>query len=125
MWTKNNNAKEYKKRNGGGMYKKKYRPRQSNYFISINLQIMYRSKKLFGSGARVKILKFFFVAKPGTEFFGRDIARRLNLHINGVRMELKNLEQLGILKVRLEYPKIMYRINHESPRAENLRNLVL
>lgn len=86
---------------------------------------MYKPKKLFGSGTRVKILKFLYQADPDTEFFIREICRRTGSQVNAVRMELKNLEQLGIVKARNDYPKIFYRINAKAPNQESLRNLIL
>lgn len=86
---------------------------------------MYKPKKLFGSGTRVKILKLLFQADPETEFFIRDICRRTGSQVNAVRMELKNLEQLGFVKPRNDFPKIFYRINTKNEHVESLRNLIL
>ncbi len=52
--------------------------------------------KLFGSLARVKILKFFLV-NPDESFYIRQIARDLGLQLNSVRRELDNLEAFGLL----------------------------
>jgi len=52
--------------------------------------------KLFGSKARVKILKLFLL-NPGEKYYIRQIARDLKLQINSVRRELENLEKFGIL----------------------------
>ena len=52
--------------------------------------------KLFGSQARVKILKLF-LTRPNEKFYIRQIARDLKLQLNSVRRELENLEQFGIL----------------------------
>lgn len=53
--------------------------------------------KLFGSNARVKILKLFLV-NPEKNFYIRQISRDLGLQINSVRRELDNLEKFGLLK---------------------------
>ncbi len=53
--------------------------------------------KLFGSTARVKILKFF-LSRSDERFYIRQIARELNLQLNSVRRELDNLEVFGILQ---------------------------
>ncbi len=53
--------------------------------------------KLFGSNARVKILKLF-LSHPEGKFYIRQIARQLNLQLNSVRRELDNLEAFGLLK---------------------------
>lgn len=53
--------------------------------------------KLFGSKARVKILKLF-LTKPEGSYYIREVARDLGLQINSVRRELENLEKFGLLK---------------------------
>lgn len=52
--------------------------------------------KLFGSNARVKILKLF-ILHPRERFYIRQVARDLKLQLNSVRRELENLEQFGLL----------------------------
>jgi DNA-binding MarR family transcriptional regulator len=52
--------------------------------------------KLFGSKARVRLLKLF-LSKPGEKYYIRQIARDLKLQLNSVRRELENLEKLGLL----------------------------
>jgi hypothetical protein len=53
-------------------------------------------EKLFGSRARVKILKLFLL-NPADKFYIRQLARDLKLQLNSVRRELENLENFGIL----------------------------
>ncbi len=53
--------------------------------------------KLFGSTARVKILKFF-LSRVNEQFYIRQIARELGLQLNSVRRELDNLEVFGLLQ---------------------------
>ncbi len=55
--------------------------------------------KLFGSTARVKILKLFLL-NPDTSYYIRQIARHLNLQLSAVRRELENLETLDMLESR-------------------------
>jgi len=55
--------------------------------------------KLFGSNARVKILKQF-LSNPDERFYIRQLARDLKLQLNSVRRELENLEQFGLLTAR-------------------------
>ena len=50
----------------------------------------------FGSKARVKLLKLFFL-NPDESYYLRQIARDLDLQVNSVRRELKSLESAGIL----------------------------
>lgn len=52
--------------------------------------------KLFGSNARVKILKLFLL-NPDEKYYIRQIARDLGLQLNSVRRELENLEEFGLL----------------------------
>ena len=56
----------------------------------------YMLEKLFGSKARVKILKLFLL-NPTDKFYIRQLARDLKLQLNSVRRELENLEHFGIL----------------------------
>ncbi len=51
---------------------------------------------LFGSKARVKILKIFLL-NPEEKYYIRQLARNLKLQVNSVRRELENLEKFGIL----------------------------
>ena len=53
--------------------------------------------KLFGSNARVKILKLFLL-HPEEKYYIRQISRDIGLQINSVRRELENLEKFGLLK---------------------------
>lgn len=53
-------------------------------------------EKLFGSNARVKILKLFLL-NPLDKFYIRQLSRDLKLQLNSVRRELENLENFGIL----------------------------
>jgi DNA-binding transcriptional regulator YhcF (GntR family) len=53
-------------------------------------------EKLFGSRARVKILKNFLL-NPDKKFYIRQLARDLKLQVNSVRRELSNLEEFGLL----------------------------
>ncbi|WKZ24501.1 MAG: winged helix-turn-helix domain-containing protein [Patescibacteria group bacterium] len=52
--------------------------------------------KLFGSTARVKLLKLFLL-NPENSYYVREIARLLDLQLNAVRRELENLEVLGLV----------------------------
>lgn len=54
---------------------------------------------LFGSNARVKILKLFLM-NPKQRFFVREVARNLELQLNSVHRELNNLLEIGLLVAR-------------------------
>ena len=53
-------------------------------------------EKLFGSRARVRLLKHFLL-NSDQEFYIRQLARDLDLQVNSVRRELINLEDFGLL----------------------------
>ena len=55
-------------------------------------------KKIFGSGARVKLFRQFLL-NPKEEFFIRELTRILDEQINSLRRELANLEKIGMLKL--------------------------
>ena len=55
--------------------------------------------KLFGSQARVKILKLFLL-NPDQKFFVREVSRNLGLQLNSVHREIGNLTEIGLLGVR-------------------------
>ncbi|MDD2680867.1 MAG: hypothetical protein PHE20_02050 [Patescibacteria group bacterium] len=53
--------------------------------------------RIFGSNARVKILKAF-LSKPEQKYYTRQLARDLELQVNSVRRELENLQNIGLIK---------------------------
>jgi len=55
---------------------------------------------LFGSNARVKILKIFLL-HPEEKYYIRQLARKLKLQVNSIRRELENLEKFGLLVSRV------------------------
>jgi hypothetical protein len=57
--------------------------------------------KLFGSKARVSLLKIFLM-NAGEKFYVRELSRRLELAVNSISRELDNLESLGLLASSLE-----------------------
>jgi predicted transcriptional regulator len=54
-------------------------------------------EQIFGSKARVKILKAF-LSKPEQKYYTRQLARDLELQVNSVRRELENLKNIGLIK---------------------------
>lgn len=54
---------------------------------------------LFGSRARVKILKFLF-RNPGVGFNARELAIRIQELPSAVNKEIKNLLDIGLLKIK-------------------------
>jgi len=53
-------------------------------------------EQLFGSRARVKLLKIFLL-HPKEKYYIRQLSRQLKLQLNSVHRELENLEKFGIL----------------------------
>jgi len=67
-------------------------------------------KKIFGSGARVKLFRQFLM-HPDEEYYIRELTRILGEQINSLRRELDNLEKIGMLKSREKNRRKFYRIN--------------
>lgn len=54
-------------------------------------------EQLFGSKTRTQLLRTF-LQNPEARFFVRELTRRLDVQINAIRHELKNLESLGLVE---------------------------
>ncbi len=80
-------------------------------------------KKIFGSGARVKLLQQF-LSNPGEEFFIRELTRILDEQINSLRRELENLERIGLLKSSERNRKKYYRISPHFPLLHELTSII-
>lgn len=80
-------------------------------------------KKIFGSGARVKLFQQF-LSHPNDEFFIRELTRILDEQINSLRRELENLEKIGLLKSTDRNRKKYYRINPHFPLLHELTSIV-
>ncbi|MDD4333378.1 MAG: hypothetical protein PHT51_04675 [Patescibacteria group bacterium] len=72
--------------------------------------------KLFGSNARVKILKQFLL-NPEKRFYIRQLSRDLKLQVNSVRRELENLEDFGLLVSNIG------RDGEDSPLAKEIEEI--
>ncbi len=91
---------------------------------------------LFGSKTRVQLLRVF-LNNPESFFFVRELTRTLGTHLNSVRRELDNLEQLGIIqshtKIDLEREiekklkdnKKYYKLDNNFIFVEELRALLI
>lgn len=64
-----------------------------------------------------------FLLHPKSEFFIREITRKLSEQINSVRRELNNLKKVGLLKTRSRNRKKYYYINHEFALLEEFQNI--
>lgn len=80
-------------------------------------------KKLFGSGARVKLLQQF-LNHPDEAFFIRELTRILDEQINSLRRELENLEGIGLLKSKEKNRKKYYSINPHFPLLHELTSII-
>lgn len=89
---------------------------------------------LFGSKARVKILRLF-LNHPEQRFYVRELTRLVKLQINAVRRELEHLSQLGLVREVDDPEKTgsrehsqdrrYYQINQQHAVYAELRALIL
>jgi hypothetical protein len=54
-------------------------------------------EQLFGSNTRARLLNLF-LRNSDRPFFVRELTRKIHAHINSVRRELRNLEEIGLLR---------------------------
>ncbi len=80
-------------------------------------------KKLFGSGARVKLLQQF-LKDHNQEYFIRELTRILDEQINSLRRELENLEKIGLLKSKERNRKKYYTVNLHFPLLHELTSII-
>ncbi len=81
-------------------------------------------ERLFTSKTRVGILSQFFL-NPGSEYHIRGMARMIHATPILVQRELKNLEQLGLLKKRSVGRMVLYRLDEGASIAGELRRIFL
>lgn len=86
-------------------------------------------EQLFGSKTRTQLLRTF-LQNPETDFFVRELTRRLDVQINAIRHELKNLETLGLIQPvsvasSKNAQKKHYRLNQGSILTPELRALFI
>src|SRR6056297_1321646 len=118
--------------------KRKSRKKQKAEIPGLDLTL------LFGSLTRVKLLALF-VKDYNHSYYVRELTRLLNLQINAIRRELKNLSTLGIIKIddkanddkdfkklldgkavvkkKSRYDKKYYKINEEFLFVDELKGL--
>jgi predicted transcriptional regulator len=82
-------------------------------------------EQLFGSMARVKILRLFLnFDADESRFYVREISRKLKLQLNSVRRELAGLEAIGFVSGgTMEQKRKFYRLNKEFPLYKELKSL--
>ncbi len=66
-------------------------------------------QKLFSSNTRVKLLKLFLF-NPEKKFFVRELTRVLEEHLNSIRRELSNLEDIGFIRCVEEDKNILEKL---------------
>ena len=86
-------------------------------------------EQLFGSKTRTQLLRVF-LQNPEAVFFVRELTRKLDVQINAIRHELRNLERLGLVEIVKTPPKQSlqkkhYRLNQSSMLFPELRALFL
>jgi predicted nucleotidyltransferase len=81
-------------------------------------------ERLFVSKTRVRLLEELLL-NPHTEFHIRELARIVDDIPINAQKELKNLQLAGILTNRKQGNMILYKLNKESPIAEDLKRIFL
>lgn len=90
-------------------------------------------EKLFGSKTRVLLLKLF-LNNPNQPYFVRELARNLDSHLNAIRRELENLQDLQIINCFDKAEKVegqandnrkYYQLNPDFPFIEELRSVLV
>lgn len=80
-------------------------------------------EQLFSSKVRVKLLAIFLASKPQS-YYIRELTRRLDEKINSVRIELANLEEMGLLKSKFADGKKYYCPNDKFKLYPELKRLI-
>ena len=81
-------------------------------------------KRLFTSNTRIKLLSLF-LTNPDTEYFIRELTRKLDEQINSIRRELENLKKMGLLRTRSKNRKKYYIVNQDYIIYNELKNIIL
>lgn len=82
-------------------------------------------EQLFSSKTRVKLLKLFLNETGDREHFVRELTRITGEHLNSIRRELDNLEDLGLVLSNEKDAKKYYSINKDFILLPELRALFL
>lgn len=81
-------------------------------------------KRLFTSNTRIKLLTVFLL-NPDSEFFIRELTRKLDEQINSIRRELDNLKKFGLLKTKSKNRKKYYIVNKNFIVFHELKSIIL
>ncbi|MBU0731859.1 hypothetical protein KKC88_03195 [Patescibacteria group bacterium] len=80
-------------------------------------------KRLFTSNTRIKLLTVF-LANPDSEYFIRELTRKLDEQINSIRRELDNLKRMGLLKTKSKNRKKYYIVNKDFILYAELKSII-
>ncbi len=78
---------------------------------------------LITSKTRLKLLLRFFLNHNLSGYL-QGLSKELDENTNSIRVELKRLEEAGILSSELEGRRKLYRVNEQHPLTENLTAIV-
>jgi predicted DNA-binding transcriptional regulator YafY len=82
-------------------------------------------EQLFSSKTRVKLLKIFLSQGENRDYYIRELTRLLSEHLNSIRRELENLEDLGLVISSERDKKKYYGINKDFILLPELKALLL
>ncbi|MCX6785004.1 MAG: hypothetical protein NTV81_03700 [Candidatus Komeilibacteria bacterium] len=80
-------------------------------------------EQIFGSKTRAKLLRLF-LERPSDLFYVRNLSRLISEHLNSVRRELANLENLGLLVSQERDGKRYYSVDTNFPLFNEFRLLI-
>ena len=80
--------------------------------------------KILSSRVRSEIFRILFGQK-GVELHNREIEQRSGLSESNVRRELRNLENLDLVRRRKDSNRVYYRANEDHPLYREIHNMVL
>lgn len=81
-------------------------------------------KKLLGSRTRINILKLF-IFNPDKEYYIREIERLIKEPFDPLRMELRRLEDIGLLKSHTSGRQKYYGINLDHILFPDIKSIIL
>ncbi len=81
-------------------------------------------EQLFSSKTRIKLLRLF-LNHSADAFFVREIARKIDEHLNSVRRELENLETMGFLVAKHVNEKKYFNVNTDFILFPEIKALFL
>jgi len=81
-------------------------------------------EELFGSRARVKILKTFLL-NPKRNFYQREISTITNLPIRAVQREMERLIKIGFVEKQIRGNRKYYKCKRDFPIFDELKSIIL